>query len=696
MAKLVIVESPAKAKTIKKYLGRGYKVVASMGHVRDLPKSKLGVDLENDFEPQYINIKGKGELIKSLKKEAKDCDEVFLASDPDREGEAIAWHLAYILKLDESAPNRVTFNEMTKTGVKAGMANRRQIDMDLVNAQQARRVLDRIVGYQLSPFLWRKVRRGLSAGRVQSVTVRLIVDREEEIRAFVPEEYWTLDAILSSNGKSFPAKFYGDKNGKLAVGNKEESDRLLQILQQANYTVSNVKKGVRKKAPAPPFSTSTLQQEASRKLGFQAARTMRAAQDLYEGVKVNGMGNVGLITYMRTDSLRISEEAQAAAAAYIEERYGKQYLPSKPRQYKTKNSAQDAHEAIRPTMPNVTPEFVKETLTADQYKLYRLIWSRFIASQMENALYDTVNADISADAYFFKASGRTVRFDGFTVLYEEGKDEEKEDGGILPPLEAGDTLNLEELTGNQHFTQPPARYTEASLIKAMEEKGIGRPSTYAPTITTVLNRDYVEREAKQLKPTQLGEMVTGLMKEHFSQIVDVDFTAQMEQSLDEVELGHQNWKEMLREFYGGFSKSLEDAEEAMKDTRLHLPEEETDEVCELCGRKMVIKTGRYGRFLACPGFPECRNTKRIVQDTGGTCPKCGKRILVRRSKKGKTYYGCENNPKCDFMSWDLPLKEKCPKCGSTLLQKNGRAGRIYCSKEECDYQRSLDKKGSAQ
>ncbi len=687
MAKLVIVESPAKAKTIKKYLGRGYRVVASMGHVRDLPKSKLGVDIEHHFEPQYINIKGKGELIKTLKKEAKNSDEVFLASDPDREGEAIAWHLSNLLALDESAANRVTFHEMTKSGVKSGMANRRQIDRNLVNAQQARRILDRIVGYQLSPFLWRKVRRGLSAGRVQSVTVRMIVDREEEIRAFTPEEYWTLDAVLLAEGGSFSARFYGKDGKKLPVSNQAESDALLQKLRQAAYTVGGVKKGMRKKSPAPPFSTSTLQQEASRKLGFQAARTMRAAQELYEGVDVAGMGAVGLITYMRTDSLRISAEAQSAASAYIANRYGEAYLPERPRQYKSRGNAQDAHEAIRPTMPDLTPDQLKDTLTADQYKLYRLIWSRFIASQMANAVYDTVNADILADGYLFKASGHTVRFDGYTVLYEEGKDEEKEDGGALPELKKGDALTLRELTGNQHFTQPPARFTEATLIKTMEENGIGRPSTYAPTITTIVQRNYVEREGRSLKPTALGEVTTKLMKEHFSRIVDEEFTARMEKELDEVELGKQDWVAMLEQFYDGFSDDLQKAEEEMKDTRVKVPDEETDEVCELCGRKMVIKIGRFGPFLACPGFPECKNTRRIVQDTGGVCPKCGKRILVRRSKKGKTYYGCEDNPRCDFMTWDRPIKEKCPNCGGTLLKKDGRNARIYCANEDCGYQR---------
>lgn len=694
MSDLVIVESPAKAKTIKKYLGPGYEVVASMGHVRDLPKSKFGVDVENGFEPQYTDIKGKETLIKDLKKAAKNSEHVYLATDPDREGEAISWHLAHLLNLDLNENNRVTFNEITKTGVRNGMEHSRKIDLDLVNAQQARRVLDRVVGYKLSPFLWRKIRRGLSAGRVQSVAVRLIVDREEEIRAFKPEEYWTIDALLNAKGvrKAFPAKFHGKKGKKIDIKSEQQANGILEELNGADYVVGTVKKGVRKKSPAPPFTTSTLQQEASRKLGFQARRTMKAAQELYEGIEVGEMGAVGLITYMRTDSLRISEEARAAATAFIQQRYGAEYLPDKPRFYKSKSNAQDAHEAIRPTMPDMSPEKVKAYLSSDQFKLYRLIWERFIASQMANAELDTVSADILAGDYVFKASGYSVRFNGFTVLYEEGKDEESESSEMLPPLSEGDSLKLKSIAGNQHFTQPPPRYTEASLIKALEENGIGRPSTYAPTITTILQRNYIEREAKQLKPTPLGEVTTQLMREHFKNIVDVDFTAKMENDLDEVEVGKVDYVDMLRKFYGDFSHTLDEAEKAMEGSRMKVPHEETDMVCELCGKKMVIKIGRFGKFLACSGFPECKNTKRIVQETGGLCPLCGGKVLEKKSKTGKKYYGCEHNPKCSFMTWDEPLKEKCPQCGSSLFKKRGKAGKIYCAKDGCGYERGLKDK----
>ena len=694
MSDLVIVESPAKAKTIKKYLGPGYEVVASMGHVRDLPKSKFGVDVENGFEPQYTDIKGKETLIKDLKKAAKNSEHVYLATDPDREGEAISWHLAHLLNLDLNDNNRVTFNEITKTGVRNGMEHSRKIDLDLVNAQQARRVLDRVVGYKLSPFLWRKIRRGLSAGRVQSVAVRLIVDREEEIRAFKPEEYWTIDALLNAKGvrKAFPAKFHGKKGKKIDIKSEQQANGILEELNGADYIVGTVKKGVRKKSPAPPFTTSTLQQEASRKLGFQARRTMKAAQELYEGIEVGEMGAVGLITYMRTDSLRISEEARTAATAFIQQRYGAEYLPDKPRFYKSKSNAQDAHEAIRPTMPDMFPEKVKAYLSSDQFKLYRLIWERFIASQMANAELDTVSADILAGDYVFKASGYSVRFNGFTALYEEGKDEESESSEMLPPLSEGDSLKLKSIAGNQHFTQPPPRYTEASLIKALEENGIGRPSTYAPTITTILQRNYIEREAKQLKPTPLGEVTTQLMREHFKNIVDVDFTAKMENDLDEVEVGKVDYVDMLRKFYGDFSHTLDEAEKAMEGSRMKVPHEETDMVCELCGKKMVIKIGRFGKFLACSGFPECKNTKRIVQETGGLCPLCGGKVLEKKSKTGKKYYGCEHNPKCSFMTWDEPLKEKCPQCGSSLFKKRGKAGKIYCAKEGCGYERGLKDK----
>lgn len=689
--KLVIVESPAKAKTIKKYLGRGFDVVASMGHVRDLPKSKLGVDIENDFEPQYINIRKQSATIKSLKAAAKDKNKIYLATDPDREGEAISWHLANLLNMDLKDSNRVTFNEITKSGIENGMDNLRTVDMDLVDSQQARRVLDRIVGYKISPFLWRKVKSGLSAGRVQSSTVKLIVDREREINEFVPEEYWTIDVKLLSDSskKPFEAKYYGKNGKKQDLKSKDDADFVLSEIKDGKYVVEAIKKGVRQKSPAPPFTTSTLQQEASRKLGFQAKRTMKAAQELYEGVDVEGMGAVGLITYMRTDSLRISDEARNKASEYIIGRYGKEFLPEKPRYYKTKNNAQDGHEAVRPSLPDISPDKVKQSLTSDQFKLYKLIWERFMASQMANAVYDTVQAQIDVNKHTFKASGYSVRFEGFTKLYVEGKDEEELQEGILPNLKEQEILTLFEnsLQSLQHFTQPPARYTEASLIKVMEENGIGRPSTYAPTITTILSRNYVEREAKQLKPTALGEVTTKLMEEHFDKIVDTAFTAKMEEELDSVEEGKIEWKKIIENFYGDFSKQLSDAEKNTEGKYYKVPDEETDVVCELCGRNMVIKTGRFGKFLACPGYPECKNTKKIVNETGGICPLCGGKILEKKSKKGKVFFGCENNPKCSFLSWDRPVKETCPRCGKSLLKKNGKSGKIYCSNENCDYEK---------
>ncbi|HJF56461.1 type I DNA topoisomerase [Anaerotruncus colihominis] len=701
LSNLVIVESPAKAKTIKKYLGKDFEVVASMGHVRDLPKSKFGVDVDHDFTPMYVDIKGKEDLIKDLKKAAQKSDAIFLATDPDREGEAISWHLAQMLGVDMNQPNRVTFNEITKSGVKYGMDHPRMIDVKLVDAQQARRVLDRIVGYKISPFLWRKVRKGLSAGRVQSVAVRIIMDREEEIRAFKQQEYWSIDAKLAAKGhakKPFPAKLYAIDGKKLeltAIPDEKRAREIVESLDGADYIVSNVKKGVRRKSPAPPFITSTLQQEASRRLGYQSRRTMKVAQELYEGVEIEGIGATGLITYMRTDSLRISDEAAEQAKIYITDTYGKEYLPATRRVFKTKKNAQDAHEAIRPSDPSLTPDRVKKDLTAEQYKLYKLIWERFIASQMANALLDTVAVDIEAANCLFKASGFTVKFDGFTVLYEESKDTDDENTASLPPLEAGNVLTLKELTPNQHFTQPPARYTEASLIKTLEENGIGRPSTYAPTITTILARGYVERENKSLKPTALGEVTTKLMEEQFAKIVDVTFTANMEKTLDEVEEGNVDYPKMLSGFYDDFMTTLEQAEKNMDGTRVKVPDEETDIVCELCGRKMVIKTGRFGKFLACPGFPECRNTKKIVKETGGLCPVCGGKVLAKKSKNGKGYYGCEHNPQCQFMTWDKPLSETCPKCGSTLFQKTGRGALIHCLKEGCDYARPVKPKKEA-
>lgn len=696
MSDLIIVESPTKVKTIKRYLSGNYEVVASMGHLRDLPKSKLAVDIDHDFEPMYVNIKEKENLIKDIKKKAKKCDHVYLAGDPDREGEAISWHLAQILGLDLSQKNRVTFNEITESGIKAGMDNPRSIDLNLVNAQQARRILDRIVGYKLSPFLWRKIRRGLSAGRVQSVAVKMICDRENEIRAFVSQEYWSIDGKFSVPGsrRTFSAKLVTVDGEKAELENKEQTDLILERLNGKEFVIDKVKKSVHRKSPAAPFTTSTLQQEASRKLGFQGRRTMKTAQELYEGVEIKSLGPTGLITYMRTDSLRISDEARAAAVEFIRNKYGDKYVPETPRKFKSKGNSQDAHEAIRPTHPELTPDEVKASgVTNDQYKLYKLIWERFIASQMANCLMDTVSADIVADNCCFKASGFSVKFDGFTVLYEESKDEDGEKKNVLPPIKSGDKVNVKSLEGNQHFTQPPPRYTEATLVKAFEETGIGRPSTYVPTITTILARNYVERDGKQLRPTSLGEVTNELMSEHFKKIVDVKFTANMENNLDQVENGKKSWTKTLHDFYGEFDSELTEAEKAMDGKRVKVPSEQTDQVCEKCGKPMVIKIGRYGKFLACSGFPECTNTKRIVQEMNGKCPFCGKKILLKKSKKGKKYYGCEDNPNCEFMTWDLPTEEVCPKCGSTLFQKGGKHGSLVCHKPDCDYVKDLGNDG---
>ena len=691
MSKLVIVESPSKAKTIQKYLGKGYEVVASMGHVRDLPKARLCVDVKDNFKPKYSVIKGKEKLVKELKEAAAKADGVLLATDPDREGEAISWHLAYLLGLDEGAPDRVTFNEITRTGVEEGMAHPRTIDLDLVNAQQARRILDRLVGYTLSPFLAKTIRRGLSAGRVQSVAVRMIVDREEEIRAFVPQEYWTIDAKLTAPPSKavFAASFYGDENGEIKIDSREEADKILGELQQAEFVVGPVKKGKKNRSPAPPFITSTLQQEASRKLGFQARRTMKAAQELYEGVEVEGLGSIGLITYMRTDSLRISEDAIRDAGEYIEGRWGKKYLPAKPRHFKSRAGAQDGHEAIRPSTISLTPDQVKGSLTSDQYKLYKLIWERFIACQMAGCVLSTTQATIQAGKYLFKASGFHVAFDGFTALYEESKDEEEKAGKDLPPLEEGMKLKVKELGDNQHFTQPPARYTEASLIKTLEENGIGRPSTYAATISTITTREYVVREGKSFKPTELGEVITKLMKERFPKIVNVKFTAQVENELDAVQRGDEDWVDTLRKFYDDFDKTVQKAKKEMDGVKIRLKEDETDVICEKCGRHMVVKVGRYGKFLACPGYPECKNVKKIVNDTGAQCPKCGGKIIERRSKKGRVFYGCSEYPKCDFVSWDPPSKEKCPVCGKTLMQKKTKDKRLYCVTPGCTFEGKL-------
>ncbi|MBE7042353.1 MAG: type I DNA topoisomerase [Ruminococcaceae bacterium] len=691
MAKyLVIVESPAKAKTITKYLGKNYKVVASMGHLRDLPKSQLGVDIENDFEPKYITIRGKGELLSKLKRDAKNADKVYLATDPDREGEAISWHLANLLQIDQDSECRISFNEITKNAVKAAVKQPCKINEDLVNAQQARRVLDRVVGYQISPLFWKKVKKGLSAGRVQSVATRLVVDREAEIEQFIPEEYWSLIADLKKGKTSFPARFYGDKKGKIELENKQQVEEVLQGLEGAEYVVSSIKKAKKTKSPVPPFITSSLQQEASKKYGYTAKKTMSAAQQLYEGVEVEGIGLVGLITYMRTDSLRISEEAQAEARAYIQNQYGDDYLPKKPRVYKSKNNAQDAHEAIRPSMVSITPDQLKKTLPADQYKLYKLIWERFVASQMEAAVYDTISAEITANDYIFRANGSKQRFAGFMVLYQEAvdpskRDEDEQDKDVkLPELVEGDVLTKETLNSKQHFTLPPQRYSEAALLKALEENGIGRPSTYAPTISTILQRGYVVREGKVLKPTELGIVVTDLMKQYFKSIVDVKFTANMESQLDQVEEGSTDWVRILKDFYGPFEQDLTSAEKEME--KVTIADEESDVICDKCGRTMVYKMGRFGKFLACPGFPECRNTKTIVVDTGALCPKCGGRVLEKKSQKGKKYFGCESNPTCDFVTWDQPTKEHCPKCGGSLFDKKiGKKKKQYCGK--CDFER---------
>lgn len=691
MSKLVIVESPAKAHTIQKYLGPDYEVLASMGHVRDLPASRLSVDVKNDFAPNYENIKGKGELIKKLRNEAKKSDYVYLATDPDREGEAISWHLAQLLKLDETEQNRVTFNEITKSGIKYGMEHPRCIDQQLVDAQQARRVLDRIVGYEISPFLWKKIRKGLSAGRVQSVAVRLIVDREDEIRAFTPEEYWTLEALLAKQGaktKPFTAKYYGTGGKKCEVTSEEQANALKAAAEREPFLIKSIKTGTRQKNPAPPFITSTLQQDASRRYGFQAKRTMKVAQELYEGINLPDMGAVGLITYMRTDSLRISDEALFAAHDYIKRTYGDSYALAKPRTFRSKSNAQDGHEAIRPTMIELSPMKIKDSLSADQFKLYKLVWERFIASQMAACVQDTVSADITAGEHLFKASGFSVRFDGYTRLYTETQDNDEEQGTNLPRLEEGEQLNLKELKPGQHFTQPPPRYTEATLIRELEENGIGRPSTYAPTLSTILQRGYVEREGKALKPTIVGETVTRLMKEQFGKIVDVNFTAEMEKELDEVEEGKTEWVGMMHHFYDDFTEMLQSAEKNMEGTKMKIPDEETDIVCELCGRKMVVRHGKYGKFLACPGFPECKNTKTLQQETPGSCPRCGKKVLAKKSKTGRTYYGCEDNPACGFMTWDIPLEEKCPRCGSSLFKTTGRMKMIHCLKEGCGYEKS--------
>lgn len=694
MSDLVIVESPAKAKTIKKYLGGNYEVIASMGHVRDLPKARLSVDIKKKFAPKYEIIKGKEKLVEELKELAEKSDKIYLATDPDREGEAISWHLAYILGLPLDDNNRVEFNEITKNGVTNGMAHPRSINIDLVNAQQARRILDRLVGYKLSPFISQKIRRGLSAGRVQSVAVRIIVDREEEIRKFKPEEYWTIDAKFIPKGsrKSFSASLYSDANGKIKIENQEQAEKIEQDLADAEYMITKVKHGIRRKTPAPPFITSTLQQEASRKLGFQSRRTMKVAQELYEGVDIEGMGATGLITYMRTDSLRISDVAKEEAAQYILNRFGEKFLPAKPRVFKTKSNAQDGHEAIRPSMPSLSPEDVKASLTSDQFKLYNLIWNRFMASQMSDCIQKTTQAEISAKEYIFKASGYYVDFEGFTTLYVESKDTEEEKSTQLPPLEKDMPVKCKELKKNQHFTQPPARYTEASLIKALEEYGIGRPSTYAATITTITSREYVKREAKTLYPTELGEVMTNLLKERFPKIVNYKFTAQMEENLDEVEHGQEEWVELLDEFYSDFDKTLKKAKEEMEGVKLQLKEDQTDIICDKCGRQMVVKVGRYGKFIACPGYPECKNVLKFVEKTGVKCPKCNGDVIVKHTKKKRVFYGCSNYPECDFVSWNEPVNERCPQCGGILFKKKGKKPKLYCATEGCGFEKEFVEK----
>ena len=693
---LVIVESPAKAKTIGKYLGPDYEVMASMGHLRDLPKSKIGVDVDKDFELDYKPIKGKEEIIRELKKAADKADMVYLATDPDREGEAISWHLKYLLELPDEKARRVTFNEITKKVVTDSIQHPRDIDQDLVDAQQARRVLDRIVGDQLSPLLWKKIRRGLSAGRVQSVAMRLVAEREKEIADFVPQEYWTLDASLKNHaGALFTAHYYGKGGKKYEPSSEGDAQAIMDELRELPFTVSSVKRADKQRSPAPPFTTSTLQQEASRKLNMTPRRTMAIAQQLYEGVDITGEGTVGLITYLRTDSLRISAEAQAQAKTVICSRYGERYYPASTRAYKAKAGAQDAHEAIRPSDPALTPEQVKGDLTGEQYRLYRLIWSRFLASQMANAVYDSISVEIGAGDHSFRCSASNLKFAGYTAVYEESRDDDKEEKeSPLPELTEGESVTLESFAPAQHFTQPPARYTDATLIRTMEENGIGRPSTYAPTVSTILDREYVIKEGKYLRITPLGQVVNDLMCQRFPNIVDVKFTARMEKKLDDVESGDVQWKDLIRQFYVPFHENLEQVEKDMEGVYLKVPDEVTEEKCDLCGRNMVIKSGRFGRFLACPGYPECKFTKPLVVEMPGRCPKCGGRILKKTSRNGYTYYGCDKFPTCDFMTWDVPVKDDCPVCGQTMFKKAGRGfNKPFCANPACSNFLPEDKRG---
>lgn len=688
---LVIVESPAKVKTIKKFLGANFEVDASNGHVRDLPKSQMGIDAENDFEPKYITIRGKGDILAKLRKEVKKADKIYLATDPDREGEAISWHLMKALKLEELKDKqiyRISFNEITKNAVKSSLKSPRSIDTNLVDAQQARRILDRLVGYMISPLLWSKVKRGLSAGRVQSVALRMICDREEEINAFIPEEYWNLDADLKQEGskKSLKAKFYGNRSGKIAIHNKEELDQILKGLENQSYVVDEVKNGERVKKAPIPFTTSTLQQEASKVLNFSTQKTMRLAQQLYEGVEVKGRGTVGLITYLRTDSTRIAEEADAAAREFIEAQYGAKYVAKAEQAKKSNVKIQDAHEAIRPTDITLTPVMVKESLQRDLFRLYQLIWKRFAASRMEPAVYETTSVKVAAGDYLFSLSASKLAFDGFMSVYVQEEDKE-ETNVLLGKLEKGNVLKLGELESSQHFTQPPAHFTEASLVKAMEEQGIGRPSTYAPTITTIISRRYVAKENKNLYMTELGEVVNRIMKQSFPSIVDITFTANLEYLLDKVGDGSVQWKTVVRNFYPDLKEAVDKALVELESVTI--ADEVTEEICEICGRNMVIKYGPHGKFLACPGFPDCKNTKPYLEKIGVTCPKCGKEVVIKKTKKGRVYYGCEANPDCDFMSWQRPSKEACPKCGSYMVEKGNK---LLCSNEQCGYSASKSAK----
>jgi len=693
LSKLVIVESPSKIKTVKKTLGSEYNVMASKGHIRDLPKSKFGIDVKNGFKLQYINMPDKKELIKELQYAAANSEFVYLATDPDREGEAISWHLSKLLSLNPDDAVRVSFNEITESGIKAGMSAPTKIDMNLVDAQQARRILDRIIGYNLSPFLWKKVKSGLSAGRVQSVALRLVVDREREIEAFKSDEYWTIDAKLFASRKTFTASLYGGIGGdKINITDEKTADTILSELSSAEYVVNKVKNGVRNKQPAYPFITSTLQQDASRKLGFTGQKTMRIAQQLYEGIDIVGVGTTGLITYMRTDSLRISEEARFSAERFIVNTYGDKYLPKTRRTFKSKSNSQDAHEAIRPTNVELTPAKVKDSLSSDQYKLYKLIWERFVASLMSNCVQNTVAVDIVAGEYIFKASGYSVKFDGFTVLYEEGKDEDNEENNSLPAVNEGDVLKLKSISPNQHFTQPPSRYSEPTLIKALDDNGIGRPSTYAPIITNILQREYIERDKKTLKPTSLGMVVSDLMVEHFKKFVDIKFTAGMENSLDKIGSGDLNWIETIADFYGDFDNALKKAEDNLTGKRVKVPVVESEEICEKCGKTMIIRSGRFGKFLACPAYPECKNTKPLPEeDVKKPCPKCGSKLIKRTSKKtGKKFYGCSNYPACDFAAPNVPTGDICSECGGYILY--GLRGRKYCMNSDCPTRKTEKKK----